>query len=195
MSASANLPAALRRSPPSGWWGALLLVATETMLFAGLIATYLYLEFSSKRWPPLGVEKPSVALPLMLTGVLVLTAVPMFRAASAGLRERPGEAAGMLALAFALQAGYLAVQIILFRSDLHKFSPKGSAYGSIYFTLLIVHHAHVAVGLLLDLGLLYRLRLGLSRYRVNALRVVALYWGFVALAGIAVVLTQVSPSL
>ena len=58
-----------------------------------------------------------------------------------------------------------------------------------------VHHAHVAVGLLLDLWLLGKLLRGLTNYRLVALRVIAVYWYFVAVAGVCVVLTQIYPSL
>ena len=100
-----------------------------------------------------------------------------------------------LLLAVAVQCGYLAVQIILYQDDLNKFSPSESAYGSIYFTLLAAHHAHVLLGILLVLWLLVRLLWGLTFYLVTAVRVVALYWYFVNTLAILVVLTQVSPSL
>src|SRR5207237_4592347 len=117
-------------------------------------------------------------------------------AASARARAgRLGSTVLFLLIAFAVQTGYLAAQIVLFSDDLHKFSPKATAYGSIYFTLLGAHHAHVLIGLLLDLWILGRLAGGLTNYRLVTVRVVAFYWYFVSALGIAVVLTQVSPSL
>jgi cytochrome c oxidase subunit 3 len=181
-----------RRTAPNGWWGMALLIATEFTLFASLIASYFYLRFQNGAWPPAGIEDPSVTLPLVLTGILVLTTIPIFgavTAAKSGLRAR---AWALLALAFAIQTAYLGLQIWLFTDDLNKFSPSGTAYGSIYFTLLGVHHAHVAVGLLLDLWLLGVLAFGLTNYRLIALRVIALYWYFV---GVLVTLTQIYPSL
>jgi heme/copper-type cytochrome/quinol oxidase subunit 3 len=86
------------------------------------------------------------------------------------------------------------VQVVSYIDDLHTFSPSTNAYGSIYFTLLGAHHAHVLVGLLLSGWLLARLTGGLTPYRVIAVRAVALYWYVVSLVGVAVVLTQVSPS-
>jgi cytochrome c oxidase subunit III len=184
-----------RRTVPNGWWGMALLIATEFTLFASLIASYFYLRFQNGTWPPAGIEDPSVTLPLVLTGILVLTSVPMFaavRAARSGLRWR---AWAFVGLAFAVQAAYLGLQIWLFTDDLNKFSPSGTAYGSIYFTLLGIHHAHVAVGLALDLWLLGVLAFGLTNYRMIALRVIALYWYFVAFVGVLVTLTQIYPSL
>ena len=130
----------------------------------------------------------------MLTGVLVLTAVPMWLAARSARAGRLGAAIGAVVLATLVQAGYIAVQITSYLSDLDKFSITGSAYGSIYFTLLGSHHAHVAVGLLLNCWLLASISRGLTDYRIKAVRVIAWYWYFVAAAGIAVVAAQVSPS-
>ena len=72
---------------------------------------------------------------------------------------------------------------------------RGSAYGSIYFGMLALHHLHVVVGILLSGVLLAKLAGGLTSYRVTGLRAIALYWCFVAGLAVPVVLTQVSPSL
>ena len=184
-----------RRALPSGWWGMALLVATEATLFGSLIATYFYLRFQVSSWPPPGVPRPSVALPLALTGMLVASAVPMAGAVRAARLGRARLAWLALALATAIQGTYLGLQIHLFASDLHDFSPSATAYGSIYFTLLGIHHAHVALGLALDAWLLGKLLGGLTNYRLIATRVIALYWYFVAFIGVAVVVTQLYPSL
>jgi heme/copper-type cytochrome/quinol oxidase subunit 3 len=94
-----------------------------------------------------------------------------------------------------VQLGYLVAQVLLFRHDLLDFSPRDSAYGSAYFALIALHHAHVVVGVLLSAGLLARLTRGLTVYRVTGTRAIALYWCFVAAIAVPVVLTQVSPSL
>ncbi|MGN6216040.1 MAG: cytochrome c oxidase subunit 3, partial [Solirubrobacterales bacterium] len=137
----------------------------------------------------------SVTLPLAFTGLLVASALPVFLAVKAAKRGAPGRAWWWLALAFAMQASYLGLQIWLFADDLGKFSPSDNAYGSIYFTLLGTHHAHVLVGLLLDSWLLWKLARGITNYRLIALRVTAIYWYFVAIAGVAITLTQLYPSL
>jgi cytochrome c oxidase subunit I+III len=192
---AASYQARKRLAFPNGWWGAALLVATEAALFGTVLASYYYLRFKALHWPPAGVEDPKVALPLALTGALVLTSVPMFVAAREAIAGHARRASWAILLATCIQAGYLAVQIILFKQDLDSFSPTDSAYGSIYFTLLALHHVHVLIGILLCGWLLARLRWGFTGYRVTAVRVVALYWYFVSAMAILVVLTQVSPSL
>ncbi|HEY2601047.1 MAG TPA: cytochrome c oxidase subunit 3 [Thermoleophilaceae bacterium] len=179
----------------SGWWGAALFIAAEATLFGTLIATYFYLRFETTRWPPPGVPKPELALPLILTAILVATTVPVLKAVQAARAGRVGLAWLLVFAALVVQAAYFGIQVHEFQSDLAKFTPSGSAYGSIYFTLVGAHHAHVAIGLLLDLWILGKLTRGLTSYRLTGLRVVALYWCFVSIAGVAIVLTQVSPSL
>lgn len=184
-----------RKTQPSGWWGAILLIASEATLFACLIATYFYLRFRTDEWPLGGIEKPSVTLPLVFTGMLVATVVPMFLSVRAAKAGAVRAAWWLLLLASATQATYLGLQIHLMVDDLSSFSPQANAYGSIYYALLGTHHAHVAVGLAIDAWVLWKLARGITNYRLVALRVVAIYWYFVAAAGVAVVLTQLYPSL
>lgn len=185
----------LRRTLPNGWIGMLLLIATEATFLGCLIATYFYLRFEVAEWPPPGIEKPSVTLPLVFTGMLIASSLPFFAAVRAGRAGSAARAWLMVAIATAIQGTYLGLQIHLFVSDLNSFSPDESAYGSIYFALLGAHHAHVAVGLALNGWLLAKLLGGLTNYRLIGLKAIALYWYFVNLTAIAVVLTQLYPSL
>jgi heme/copper-type cytochrome/quinol oxidase subunit 3 len=184
-----------RRTLPNGWWGMALFVCSEGALFGALIGTYFYLRFRNNVWPPAGVEPPSVTLPLVFTGMLLATALPLF---AAGRAARAGSARWtwlLVALAFIVQATYLGLQIHLFADDLESFQPTGSSYGSVYFTLLGIHHVHVAVGLLLDVWLLGKLSRGMTNFRLVALRAISLYWYFVAAVAVPVVFTQLYPSL
>jgi cytochrome c oxidase subunit III len=201
-SAPAQTPAAAaavarrRRSQPNGWWGMALFLCGETTVFGTLLATYFYLDFDAHRWPPAGIGRPALLAPLLATGVLLSASIPVLlasRAARAGDRRFT---IGLLGVALAVQCGYLTWQVFLFRDDLLKFSPKGSAYGSIYFTILAVHHAHVLFGILLDIAVLWQLALrGLTNYWLTAVRITALYWYVINVLAIFVVLTQLSPSL
>lgn len=184
-----------RRTLPRGIWAIALVIATEFTLFASLIATYFYLRFRADEWPPSGIPKPSVTLPLVFTGMLVASTIPMAAAVRAARAARRRLAWWLVAAATAIQATYLGLQINLFADDYHRFTPGSGAYGSIYFTLLGIHHAHVAVALVLDAWLLGALAFGLTNYRLIGLRVIAYYTYFVAAMGVAVVLTQIYPSL
>ena len=185
-----------RRSQPNGWWGMALFLCSEVTLFGTLLGTYFYLDFDAPVWPPPGIRPPAVLLPLLATAVLVATSIPLLlaaRAARGGARRR---ASWLLAGALVVQCGYLAGQILLYAHDLRQFTPQDNAYGSIYFTLLTTHHAHVLLGILLDALVLWRVATGgLNNYRLIGVRTVALYWHVVNVLAIVVVLTQLSPSL
>jgi cytochrome c oxidase subunit III len=180
---------------PNGWWGMALFLASEMVLFGALLGTYWYLRFKAVHWPPLGAPEPKVVLPLVLTAVLVATSVPMQAALRAAREGRLRATRLALAVALVAQATYFGLQIHLFLDDLAKFSPGEHAYGSIYFTLLGAHHAHVAVGLLLDVWFLLRLSTGLTRYRLGGLWATTFFWHFVNGLAVLVVLTQLSPAL
>jgi heme/copper-type cytochrome/quinol oxidase subunit 3 len=121
-------PAHLAR--PNGWWGMAIFVATEATLFGTLIGTYFYLRFNNLHWPPPGTPEPKLTLPLLLTGILVFTSVPMQLAVRAASGGRLSAARAALALAVVLQAGYLGMQLHLFVHDVHEFPPSSSSYAS-----------------------------------------------------------------
>lgn len=185
-----------RVAQPSGWWGMALFLCAEVTLFGTLIATYFYLDFDAHRWPPAGIKAPSVVLPFIATGVLVSLSLPMWLAARSARAGRRGPVIGLITFAVIVQMCYLALQIFLFRHDLNNFSPTDTAYGSIYFTMLAAHHAHVLFGILLSLTVLAFVSLrGLTNYWLVAVRCAALYWHVVNVLAIFIVFTQLAPSL
>lgn len=183
-----------RGARPKGWYGMVILVATESAIFGTLLATYVYLRFQAAAWPPAGVHPPSVTAPLVLAVVLVAAAGVVGYGSRAAAHGQRGPALAALGSASVMQIVYLGFQIHLYAADLDRFSPRLDAYASIYFTLLAVHHIHVGVGLVLDVWLLARLSRGLTPYRRTALSAVALYWYFVGIAGLFVTATILSSS-
>ena len=186
---------ALREPWSNGMWAMALFLASEAALFGVLIASYFYLRFDAERWPPAGVAEPRVLVPLLLLALLLATGVPMVLAAASARSGLRGATVRWLAVALVLQAAYLVLALLLFRNDLQDLSPQDSAYASAYFTLLGLHHAHVALGVLLVAFVLARTSRGLTAYRVRGVQAVALYWLVVAALGVAVTITVVSPSL
>ena len=190
-----SVPYTSRAAKPNGWWGMVVFVAAEVTLFATMIGSYYDLRFKTPQWPPPGVPDPRLTLPLFLMGLLVATSIPVQLASSFALRGRARAALLMFLTALAVQATYFGLQIHLFADDLSKFTPQGSAYGSIYFTLLGAHHLHVLVGTLLEAWLVLRLFTGVTRYRGIGAQATAVYWHAVNVLAIAVTLVQLSPSL
>ena len=184
-----------RRAMPNGWWGVLILIASEAALFGTLIGTYFYLRFNSTSWPPPGLEKPEIATPTVLTAILVLTSLPMLVARRAARAGRLATVRACLWGAVVVQCAYLGYQVHAFADELTRHSPRDGAYSSIYFTLVGAHHAHVLVGILLSIGLGLKLTRGLTHYRVVGTRAVSLYWHFTNAIAVFVLLTQIYPAL
>jgi heme/copper-type cytochrome/quinol oxidase subunit 3 len=190
-----TVPYAQRIAKPNGWWGMVVFVATEATLFGTLIGSYYDLRFRTPHWPPAGVPDPKVAVPLILLAVLVSTSVPVQLASLFARAGRPAATQLALLVALVMQTGYLAMQIHLYVDDLHRFSPQATAYGSIYFTMVGAHHAHVFVGILLEAWLFLRLFFGNSVYRAVGVQATAFYGHAVNVLAVAVTIVQLSPSL
>ena len=188
--------AAQRIAPPIGWWGMVLFLCSEVTLFGTIIGSYFYLDFGSPRWPPAAIPAPEITRTSVATGVLVALTPLLVAAARAAGSGRRWRAVRLVSVVMVVQCLYLAAQVLLLRDDILKFSPQSSAYGSIYYTLLVAHHAHVLFGILLDAVILYKLVVGgLDRYWLIGVRGLALYWYVVNFLAVVVLLTILSPSL
>ena len=190
---SAAAPVERRVARPSGWWGMAVFVATEATFFGTLIGSYFYLRFHAVEWPPAGVPKPHLALPLVLTGVLVadepaglvrtlLCAARARRPGSGGAARRARRPGGLPGDAAPSRTCTTCTS-----------SARGTrAYGSIYFTLLGAHHLHVLLAVLLEAWFVLRLASGVTRYRLVGLSATAFYVYFVNVLALVVVGVQLS---
>jgi heme/copper-type cytochrome/quinol oxidase subunit 3 len=178
--------AAARTSRPAAWWGMLILVATEATLFGAFVGTYYYLRFRAPVWPPAGTPEPEVVAPIVLAAVLVLTVWPVRAASAAVARGELARTRLMLAVALVVQCAWLAYALLDFGRQVDDLEISQNAYSSIYFVLLGAEHAHVALGILFNAWLLWKLARGLTLYRLNAVQAVALYWAFVGVVTVVV---------
>jgi heme/copper-type cytochrome/quinol oxidase subunit 3 len=169
-----------------------IFIATEATLFGALIASFVYLRFRTPHWPPDGIPKPELLAPLALTGMLVLTSVPMQLAFTHARRGLLRTARLALGCALIVQATYVGVQLHFYLKDLHTVKPREAAYGSVYSVLLGAHLLHVLFGVLLTTWILFRLLTGLTRYRLTGLHATTLYWHFVNVLALVVTATQLS---
>jgi heme/copper-type cytochrome/quinol oxidase subunit 3 len=196
MSEQLAVPVALQRGRPLGYWGMLMLIATEAVLFGALIAAYFYIRFKTPNWPPPGVPEPKVLHPLLFTIVLVVSSLPAGIASWAARRQLPGRAAWGLFATVALAAIYAAGTLVVMVDAWHKVGAQHDAYDSLFFTLQGAHVAHVGAGILINLYLLAKISRGrLTQYRINGIWAMSLYWHFVNVLAVFVLLTTISPSL
>jgi heme/copper-type cytochrome/quinol oxidase subunit 3 len=174
--------AALTREMPAGrrpgWWGMMLLLATDLSAFASLIASYYYVRFvTSSVWPPKGDPLPKLLKSTIMTGLIAASAVPML-VADLGLKagRRGWLVLGALATAV-LGGGFVAVEYLEYLDELKTSSPSKDAYGSLFYTLTGFHVLHIMLGVLALLmfavaGLMGRM----GRRHHVVIRLFAIYW-------------------
>ncbi|MFP3914572.1 MAG: heme-copper oxidase subunit III [Actinomycetota bacterium] len=163
---------------PLAWWGTWLFIATEAMLFAGLISSYFYLRFGAEQWPLGDIEPPE----LMLAGVG--TALLVTSSATAHWAERSiaaGRVRGLqwgLAATMALGVGFLGIQAYEYMHS--TFTPATNAYGSIFFAVTGFHGLHLlgGVGMLLAVAVA-SWRGEYDRHHHLPVRLSIIYWHFV----------------
>ncbi|MGH2751682.1 MAG: cytochrome c oxidase subunit 3 [Actinomycetota bacterium] len=165
-----------------GWWGMVMLIATEAMLFGSLIAAYFYIRFGSDPvWPPDGIATPSLELPLIMSVILFSSSVPTHIAERAVKKGRQGPLRWGLLLGFLLGALFLGLQIgVEYPEKLHEFSPTDNAYGSLFYTITGFHGLHVAIGLGMSAWVQLRAWRGaFDEHRHVTVQNFVMYWHFV----------------
>lgn len=184
-----------RQTLPAAWWGMAMFICSETVLFACMISTYFYFRFRSPVWPQGGVAPPELIQTLVPPLCLVLTTVPMFLASAAARAGRLAMTRLYVVASLVVQCGYIAFEIRDYNNELRTADITRNAYTSIYYTLVGADHAHVLIGIVFSLWLLWKLSRGLNRYRTNATLAIAWYWYFANAATLAVLGTILSARL
>ena len=162
-------------------FGMTIFLASEAMLFAGLIGGYVVLRLSSPAWPP-SPEYPR--LPILLTGInTVFLITSSFTYHFAEVAVKKGKK-GLFWLGITILLGTLFLCIQAYEwTHLHHeglWFNKGGAYGSSFFVLTGFHGAHVAIGVLMILVAFFR-QLGGAYTAQNHtyLILTGMYWHFV----------------
>jgi len=161
----------------TGWWGLVLLLATEAALFAYLLFSYFYVASrASGVWPPGGLPDLQLALPN--TAILLASSATMWWAESAVRAGRRGRSVLGLAATLALGVVFLTIQGIEYSHA--RFTPQTDAYGSLFFLVTGFHGAHVLVGIIMiALALVWTATGRAHRGRHLAVTNTAWYWHFV----------------
>lgn len=162
----------------TSWWGTMLLITNEVMLFASLFAAYLYLRFNSPAWPPAGVEPPELTIPLINTVILLSSSVFMHIAQNGIKRGDNRRLRINLGIAFVLAVVFLLLQAYEYSTS--PIAPNDSAYASLFFAITGIHGMHVLIAVLLN-GYVQALA-GIGHFTANrraGVENVTLYWHFV----------------
>lgn len=179
---------ALRRSKPLAWWGMIITIATESMIFVGLLASYGFLRASSRTWPPPGVPLPEIPKTAVFSALLIFSSIPVWWAERGIKRGNVTQLRIGFAVAWLMAAAFVGNSIKDF-IDL-SFGWSDHAYGSIFYATVGLHLAHVIVALILGLGV--QTKAWANRYDEHhylTVEVFSLYWHFVDIVWVFVFAT------
>jgi cytochrome c oxidase subunit 3 len=158
----------------------MLAIATELMLFVGLISGYVVLRFGSNDFA--GMARPEIGLTAISTPILLLSSMTLLIAQRAARQHKYALLRTGSMVTLLLGSVFLLVQWIEWKKLMTVgFFPEGSVQSGMFYLLSGVHGAHVFVGLVL-LALL-SLRSGeAARQKIEGIVTAAsLYWHFVTL--------------
>lgn len=175
-----------------GFWG---ILAIETTVFACLMASYFYLRFESGAWPPAGHEPPELLLPSLNTLVLLASSAFVWwgdRGIEKGDSRRL--ALGLLG-GIVLAAAFLVLKAVEYSGVSYRWDDH--AYGSIVWTIVGFHSAHVITLVLKTIVVdVLAWRGYFNRERRLGAKVNGIYWHFVVLVWLPLYATlYLSPRL
>ena len=187
MSTAAANPADVSHPPEVNLtkFGMLTFLASEAMLFAGLITAYLILWITNGHaYEPEWMRDEKFTWPLKLTGIntmfLLSSSVTLYMGEKAVLKGK--SIVGWLALTTLLGAIFVSVQAVEWTRLYHEnvWFHTGGVYTSSFFTLTGFHGLHVTIGVIfLAISTLMAAAGRFTPHRHNFLTCVSLYWHFV----------------
>jgi cytochrome c oxidase subunit 3 len=168
----------------NGIW---LVITTEAFLFVDLFFSYFYLANRTGRW---SVEiPPKLTYPLILLAILLFSSIVLHVFGEKPVKKgKYGAARAGVAATVLLGLIFLGLEGYSMRLGWKNLTPATDSYGSIFYTILCFHAAHVIVGSLMLIYVLF-LPLGpTERTPHRPLHSATLYWHFVDAVWIFVVL-------
>lgn len=159
-----------------GFW---IFLASDLLIFACLFATYIVLRTHTDGGP---TGKELFDVPGFSTETFVLL-TSSFTSGIAVLQMRKGNKKGLigwLILTWILGAIFIGFEVREFVDMATTDAPiTRSAFLSAFFTLVGTHGAHVSVGLIWMLGLMFQIaRRGITAVTTRKVFVLGLYWHF-----------------
>lgn len=123
------------------WWGNIVLVTIEGMVFLLSIATYYYLRLTEQHWPPIRTELPDLLIGTVNVAIIALSALPMRLVQH---RTRAYDRAGALRwLVAGLVLGASAIVLRAFEFEGFHCQWDTHAYGSAIWMMTGIHTVHL----------------------------------------------------
>lgn len=161
-----------------GTFGMWLTIATEGMLFVCLFFVYFYLAESDWQWS--AENPPDMTLAIINAAVLFVSGFVIAFGNRLVDLGRYLAARLLLIATIVLGLGSLVIEAFDTLNHIQTLTPQTSPYGSIFYTITIVHSAHEVVGIWLLFWLLALPELRpADRSPHRPYLNIALYWYFV----------------
>lgn len=130
-----------------GTYGMMLFITTEAFLFIMLFTSYFYLAQDTWRW--LSEKPPHLHYVLPMLAILLGSSGVAYWGEKGVNARKYGR--GKLALIITILMGllFLLLSVFDYKEHWQDVTPQTNAYGSIFYTIVTLHVAHVIVGLLM----------------------------------------------
>jgi heme/copper-type cytochrome/quinol oxidase subunit 3 len=132
------------------WWGNLLLLIIETVTFVIAVAAYFYIYQNFNVWPPPRTETysqinplPGLLNPTANVIVLIVSGLVMTWVDRSARRDHERAVKIGLLICLALNLGSIILRCLEFSSTHIRWN--SNAYGSVVWTILILHLLHLIV--------------------------------------------------
>lgn len=159
----------------------LMLIASEMMLFSGLIGPFFVYRGEAAFWPPPGLPRLPIFVTWINTFVLSTSAGTMYFAVRAVHQNRQRflrrwlAVTGVLGITFLLVQGSEWVRLIA-----HGLKLSSGTYGATFYTLIGLHGAHVTAAVVwLSCVVIAAMRGRYGAKNAEAVELCAIYWYFV----------------
>lgn len=150
MAATATTATATPRmgTRPLGWWGTVLLIASEGTIFALLLFVNFYLRANNHPWPPPGIDKPELFKSGIRSILLIGSSIPAALGHRALERGELRKFRAYIGLTLTLATVFLLGHIQEYIEESPKFTPTTHVYGSVFYGITGLHSIHLIVGMI-----------------------------------------------
>ena len=160
------------------WWGVLGFLAIEGTMLVICFISYFYLRTRVAYWPPPPVNLPDLFIPTVNLAVLLLSVVPMYLVNRAAKRLETRELIFWTIVCVAF--GLVFITLRAFEFTALNVSWDTNAYGSIVWTIIVIHTFHLVAEVIETIVMTIILLRGHTepKYFVDSTDN-ALYWFFI----------------
>ncbi len=164
---------------PTGKLGVWWFLASEIVLFGGLIGTYIMSRLGSAAWSEMAAHL-SVPIGTLNTFVLLTSSLTMVLAFAAAEKGNPKAMRTWLLLTVLLGLAFLIIKAFEWGSEIGAgFTATAGGFWSFYYAMTGLHALHVLGGAVVNSILFVSALMGLLGGSEHRVELAGLYWHFV----------------